>query len=521
MGAQHLIPPAIDQPHELEMAQASAQPNLARRPIAEIIVDRIWRFFCSVRAAVFEIAALGILVLIGTLRGSSVPEWIADAVPATRGIVDRWYAWDVFHSLPFIFLLTLISVAIAICTVNRVPGMWKSIAYPTIVTSHGYLRNAEVNAEFDCASSIETTAGRVQALLRKRRYRVLSEARGGEVHVYADRFRFAKLGTYPFHLALILILVGGIVGARYGFRETEFVIPEGEVRDVGHGTGLSVGLSDFRDTYRENGSPLEYRSDLVVYKDGKPVKSGSITVNHPLSYGHMTLYQSDFGQAVTLRVTDSAGNMVYEGSVPLGLFQSRLNPDAPAGVLDLPPLNAAIHVIGPDNNPANQPELDNLGLRSGEMFVQYRPVDLPAGVMPPSAVVGQGDTAQLGGLNITFVRERQFTLLQVANNPGMPIFWTAAFLLVGGLGVVFYFPHRRIRGIIHTSSAGATCATFAPLAKRDWSGQRTFLRLCDDLADTLGVRANINQQQVAGDGSDEDQLAPPEKSSNVAIESAG
>ena len=98
------------------------------------------------RAAVYEIVALGILVLIGTLRGSSVPEWIADGLPFTRGIVDRWYAWDVFHSLTFILLLTLISVAIAICTINRVPGMWRTIAHPTVTTSHGFLRNADVNA---------------------------------------------------------------------------------------------------------------------------------------------------------------------------------------------------------------------------------------------------------------------------------------------------------------------------------------------------------------------------------------
>ena len=489
------------------MAQASAQPNIGRRSIAETVVDRIWRFFCSVRAAVYEIALLGVFVLIGTLRGSSVPEWIAQPIPATRGIVDRWYAWDVFHSLPFILLLTLISVAIAICTINRFPGMWRSIAHPTIITSQGFLRNADVNATFESPNSTPETVAEVESVFRKRRYRVLSEARGTDVHIYADRFRFAKLATYPFHLALILILVGGIVGARYGFQDKEFVIPEGGIRDVGHGTGVSVGLTEFRDTYRENGTPLEYRSELVVYKDGKPVKEGSITVNHPMTYSNMTLYQTSFGQAATLLVTDAEGRTIYEGSIPLGLFQSRLNPDAPAGVLELPPLNASIHVIGPDNNPTNQPELDNLGLRSGEMFVQVRPDNLPAGVMPPSAVVGQGEAVTLDGLNITFVRERQFTLLQVANNPGMPIFWTASFLLVGGLGVVFYFPHRRVRGIVSPGLSGAT-ATFAPLAKRDWSGQRDFLRFSEDLSTALGVTPTVKHERSDGSDGDETSSEP-------------
>jgi cytochrome c biogenesis protein len=506
------------------MAQATAQPGVARRSVAEIVVDRIWRFFCSVRAAVYEIAALGLLVLIGTLRGSSVPEWIADGLPFTRGIVDRWYSWDVFHSLTFILLLTLISVAIAICTINRFPGMWRTIAHPTVTTSQGFLRNADVNAEFGPGSTTDDTVAQVVKVLRRRRYRVLTEKHGQSTHVYADRFRFAKLGTYPFHLALILILVGGIVGARYGFRENEFVIPEGESREVGHGTGVSIGLVDFRDTYRENGTPLEYRSNLVIYKDGEPVKDGEIIVNHPMSYRNMTIYQTSFGQAATLLIADSEGRTVYEGSVPLGIFQSRLNPDAPAGVLELPPLNAAIHVIGPDNDPANQPELDTLGLRSGEMFVQFRSADLAAGVMPPSAVVGQGETVNLEGLNITFVRERQYTLLQVANNPGMPIFWTAAFLLVGGLGVVFYFPHRRIRGIVDLGADGRTRALFAPLAKRDWSGQRDFLRFTEALGHALGTQPNVKQSrydQSEEESGDEDRSISEKPRPPALIESTG
>src|SRR5215210_1314281 len=115
-----------------------------RRGPLEIGIDRIWRFFCSVRAAVYEVALLAVLVLIGTLRGSEVPQWIADLIPGAQGFVDRWYAWNVFKSLPFAFVLGLLAVAIAICTINRVPGIWQSIAHPTVQTTHGFIANAEV-----------------------------------------------------------------------------------------------------------------------------------------------------------------------------------------------------------------------------------------------------------------------------------------------------------------------------------------------------------------------------------------
>ena len=160
------------------MAQATIQPSTARRPIAEIVVDRIWRFFCSVRAAVYEIVILGILVLLGTLRGSSVPHSIAELLPFTQGIVDRWYAWNVFHSLPFIFMLTLISVAIAICTINRAPGIWRAIAHPTISTTSSFLRTADVNAQFALPIQVDESVESISGAMRKRGYRVLTQPAG-------------------------------------------------------------------------------------------------------------------------------------------------------------------------------------------------------------------------------------------------------------------------------------------------------------------------------------------------------
>src|SRR6478609_7221937 len=193
------------------MAELTANPRVMKRSPLEIGVDRVWRFFTSVRAAVYEVAFLAALVLIGTLRGSSVPNDIKGIAPFTEPVITRWYAWNVFHSFPFMFILALLSVAITICTANRAPGMWKTIAEPTVTTTHGFLNNAEINGAFPVEGSRDESVNRVVGVLKKRRYRVLTEVKDNETHVYADRFRFAKLGTYPFHLALIMILIGGIV----------------------------------------------------------------------------------------------------------------------------------------------------------------------------------------------------------------------------------------------------------------------------------------------------------------------
>src|SRR5690606_24135953 len=190
-----------------------------------------------------------------------------------------------------------------------------------------------------------------------------------EIHLYADRFHWAKLGTFPFHLALILILIGGIVGARWGFRELEFIVPEESVREIGYDTGLSLQLDDFVEPYPEIGIPAEYRSEFTLLRNGEPLESASITVNNPFTYGDLTIYQAGFGQAVVMQITDADGNVRFEDALPLGQFRSTDNPDAPAAVMDVVPAGMSMTVIAPDENPLNAPELDKLNLRSGQMYV--------------------------------------------------------------------------------------------------------------------------------------------------------
>src|ERR687898_1812981 len=145
------------------------------RAVPEMVVDRIWRFFCSVRVAVIEIVILAVLVLIGTLRGSSVPRSIADTFPITTPLVDRWYAWDVFRSLPFAGILTILAIAIAVCTINRAPGIWQAIAHPSVTTTHGFLRNSEVSVLFTAPTPADALARQLESALRRNRYRALSQ----------------------------------------------------------------------------------------------------------------------------------------------------------------------------------------------------------------------------------------------------------------------------------------------------------------------------------------------------------
>lgn len=480
------------------MAELTTQ-KVGQRSLIEVAIDRVWRFFCSVRVAIYEIAFLALLVLIGTLRGSSVPRQIADHFPFTAGLVDAWYDWDVFKSMPFVAICTLLAISIAIGgMVNRAPGLWRAIAHPTVRTSRGFLQSASPVATVKTSESAGKLLGDLTEHFKSRRYRVLTETHGNDLHVYADKNRYGKLGTFPFHLALILIMVGGIVGATFGFRDTEFVIAEGETRSIGHGTDYSLTLNHFFDEYNHDGSAKEYTSDLVLLDSGNIVKSERITVNDPLTYRSVSVYQSGFGQTVMLRITDQAGNPLYEGQVPMGIYHSTANPDAPAGTITLPQAGVRLTIIGPDEKPWNQPELDQLNLHTGEIYLQTDALGAGAGQASQQSIVFTGASQQVGNLNVEFLRNGRYVVLQVGRNPGIPIFIVASIMLLGGLAITFYFPHRRIRGIITPNPNSGATATFAPMARREWSGQRDFTRLFEEVKDRLGIEPVIASAPSTG-----------------------
>jgi cytochrome c biogenesis protein len=485
------------------MAQITVANGTPSRSPVEIMIDRIWRFFTSVRMAVLEITLLAVLVLIGTLRGSDAPQWMANAAPALQPLVDRWYAWDVFGSPIFAILLAVISVAIAVCTVNRLPAIWGTINAPRIRTSKGYIERAEVNASFTQAGTLDELRQGMESIFKARRYRFFTEQVGNDLHFYADKNRWAKLGTFPFHLALILLLVGGIVASVYGFRDTNFAVAEGQTQNVGHGTGLSVELVRFTDDYTQEGIASNYESQVVIYDNGRPAEEGSITVNSPLSHGVATFYQGGFGISVDMRIAGVSGNTLYDESLEMGFYNFRNNPDAPAGLIRLPSEGVQVAVVAPDTDRANRPDLDTLQLQSGQVWVQVSPLSTSDSSMEPvTAVLDQGAPLEVGDLTLLFERESRFTVLQVAYNPGIPIFFIASVLLVGGLATTFYFPLRRVRGIIHQGASGNTL-TMTPLAKRDWGGKKEFFGMAERAGEHFHTTPTIKRPDNEGNWHDD------------------
>ena len=255
-------------------------------------------------------------------------------------------------------------------------------------------------------------------------------------------------------------------------------------------------MERFVDSYSEIGAPTSYRSDLVLYDGEREVKRQSITVNHPMTYRNATFYQASFGPAATMRVTDVSGNILFDDTLSF-TYISRTNSSSPASLLELPAQGLKFELIFPNVKLQATPDVGNVRLAPGQMWVQARDWRTNQAI-GEGVVLWQGEFARLAGLNVQFVRERRFTVLQVAYNPGIPILFAASILVVIGLVVTFGWPHRRVRAIVTPAAAGAE-VLLAPMAKRDWSGKRDFVTTLAAIEGRFGAAAPHGRMVHVGD----------------------
>lgn len=440
---------------------------------------RLWQTLLSVRTALTLILLLTLATFAGTMLAqvpASIPLDGADYAAWVETVRPRFGMWtdalallgvfNVFRAWWYQALVGALSASLLACSVHR----WRTISREVL---HPQVRVAP--AVFDRAGAVvtESAAGQgaaseaLQRALAARGYRVLRHERADALHLYADRNRFARFGTVVAHLSLVLLLVGAALGARLGWSDEAFVVAEGSTRDVGI-AGLAVHATSFVAEYYASGEPKDFRSDLVLYENGVEVDRKTIRVNDPLDYAGVRFYQSFFGPAAELRVTDASGAVVFDEAIPLAW---RTEADRPAGSVSLTDQGLIAYVVAPSTSGG-----DPL-IKPGQVRLElYR-----NGTSQPFAMrtLAQGANVEAGGLRFAFVRERQFTGLRVAHDPTLPIIWTASVLLVIGFSTVLLFPYRRLWARVSPTTGGSRLALLT-VGRRSEDMQSELARIADE-----------------------------------------
>lgn len=496
-------PPATPSPSRGAVPRSQAQ----RSPLARV-VDGAWWFFTSVRVALWLIGATGLWVLIATLAQSTFPTWVAAQVPALTDLMRQWSSWEVWQSPPFLLTLGLLAISLILGgMVNRWGGIAQRVWHPNVRTSPGFFRAVKQHAEFTAPSPEAATAAFVHVLGGKR-YRRLAhtEPKDGSIHLYADKYHYSPLATFPFHLGLVTILVGAVVMASFGWREIGFLVPDGGSRAVGHGTGLTVTNLGFTDDYYDDGRARDYYSDLVIRDAaGNVATQGRLRVNDPLAVGAVSFHQATYGNAAKLRVTDSAGNLVFEEGVPLlpprrevaAQFTDSGGGVRSIGVQELKEAGVIVRIVG-SGGPTDE------SIRTGQLRIAVfdnRAVRQTAGPIG-TGLLDPGGSTVVGGLTFTFLRELRFTGLQVTYAPGLPLIYLASGTIFFALLVTFYLPHRRIRALVTRQPDGTARMLLGAQVKLDLFGAQEFVKIAAQVREVLSSEYRVTSEVQGTRGMD-------------------
>ena len=274
------------------------------KPSTNTFGRRLWQMAASVQTGivlllvVVVVAAAGTFILQRPMTEASEME--RAYAPATLRWLDALGLTDVFHAGWFTLLLGLLSLNIICASVKRFPQAWRFYAKPYRHPEPHFRRAVAAQ----CAVPVRDPRLAMQAAeeaLVSQGYRPQRIEREGEVSLYVERHRFARLAAYVVHVSLLLVLAGGIIDSRWGYRG--FVA-------LGHGDTVdaieladgsrhllpftlrcdAAGQEDYPD-----GTPRRWWSDLTVLEHGALKLKKQIAVNDPLVYQGVRFYQASFG----------------------------------------------------------------------------------------------------------------------------------------------------------------------------------------------------------------------------------
>lgn len=412
------------------------------------IARRTWYGFISVRSANLLLAALVLGALPSlfieqfgtlTLRDPLLTRAALDRLPERHGeavaaLVERLELYRVFTSGWWTLLVALFSVSLIGNTLWRLPRLIRDVQAPAVRRGRAFFRSS-IPAR---TGPLEGLDGSVLAdLLRREGYRVRVERAAGVTHLMAERNRFAPLASLATHGALLLFVIGmGVVTPRFG-SETILKVPVGETRPTGFPNDPETVLVEnggFIAHFGDAGNPLDYRTTLVVHRNGEQVGRKEVTVNDPLSVDGWVFHQNFFGPAVEIDIRDEIGRILYSGSVLLdGNLASQ-----PEGLVAVPGTDVSLELLLRKGD-GGAAELTVIGARQPTRQ-QFGPQVAFGAVLR----TGDGYWAADPGIGIEFREPTSYIGLIAKRDPGQGLIWLGAALLVAGVSVSLLRPRRRV-----------------------------------------------------------------------------
>ncbi|MBU0987058.1 MAG: cytochrome c biogenesis protein ResB, partial [Proteobacteria bacterium] len=135
--------------------------------------------------------------------------------------------FDMYHAWWFQLLILLLTVNIVICSIDRLSTTWKVVFVKNPPLNLSRFRNQSEKENFvDDRSPMQLKDIYEPFVARSFGYTRTEQTKSGFC-IFAEKWRWSRLGVYAVHLSIVLLLIGGLIGSIFGF-DGYVNIPEGE-----------------------------------------------------------------------------------------------------------------------------------------------------------------------------------------------------------------------------------------------------------------------------------------------------
>ncbi len=412
------------------------------------IFASLWKLFSSMKTAIILLLLLALASVFGTFR--ETPE--------------------VYHSWWYTTILVLMLVNLIVCSINRFGIAWRRTFAPTISTTPKQAGVMKKSEQFNVLITPQEAASRIVTTLRSRAYKVLQKEESGSISIYATKGRLAIWGPYLTHLSILVIFLGAVIGAKFGF-EGAIVIPEGEMTsyyytkdsDGEKPLGFQLKLHDFHVDYDKQGRPSAYNSDLEVFEGGRSIVRKVIDVNRPLTYKGISFFQASYGPILKVVVTSSngeAGSALFWIEVVESekTIDYRLANVEPQGIrLGDKEIGVFVHDFIPNFTGVAAKRMDALPPDPAALIYlnQRYPSEMSIENWKSLGWIKSGQTVESKGYKVT-LETIEYSKLDISRNPGLPILYAGFILVLLGIFAAFYINHRIVRVSISPAGNGSS-----------------------------------------------------------------
>ena len=414
------------------------------------ITRKVWQSLSAIKTGVILLIVVVIVSAAGTVilqRPATDAEEMQRAyTPQMLHLLDTLGLTDVFHAWWFVLLLALVSLSIIAASIQRFPNSWRFFSRPYKSPDSTFRKALSTHAVIPIHDE-EKDLSAAERVLRKAGFKSERIVRESNFSLFGERSRISELAVYIVHASLLLIFLGGIVDALYGWRgfvtltngqqATQVQPQNGKIRNLSFAVRCDgAGQENYAD-----GTPKKWWSDLTVIENGNVVEKKQIVVNDPLVYRGVRFYQASYGPTgkldkLVLSATPRAGGEAKD--VALGVGEAvQLDADTSARLAEFIP----DYVVSDGQVYARS---NDLGNPAAHLIVSSKKSGANVNVwLPPiegfehnadSPYMFQGKDVQMG----------HYTGLEVSHEPGQWSVWAGVLVMGLGLIVVFYFVHIRI-----------------------------------------------------------------------------